>query len=787
MKTQEQFHFIGIGGIGMSALARILLEKKIAVSGSDLKLTSTTESLQRLGANICPKQGPENVQTQHTVVYSSAVKGDNPEFQAAKDLNCRVMHRSELLHHLMAGQKCLGVVGTHGKTTTTSLLASILKHAKMDPSYAIGGILTEQDSNGAFGQGEYFVAELDESDGSFQRFHPYGAIITNVAAEHLDHYGDIMTLEGAFKEFIGTVAETKHLFYCGDDPFLKANGKGRSYGMDPDNDVQILSIAYRGWKTYFDLSIDGKCYEDISLSLPGDHNVLNAAACFALALSLDIEEDLIRAAIGDFKGVSRRCEKIGERNHILTIDDYAHHPTEIKTTLKAIRKSIGDRRLIVAFQAHRYSRTRDCLGKFKGVFSEADQVIIPEIYAAGESPIPGISHKEILAEIQGDASSSETHIPKNKLLAYLRKKLKPHDVLVTMGAGDITEIGRQLYKEKELFPQEKLKIAVLMGGSPTEHAISLVSARTMIGALKNGPYEIEEFLINADLTWGEASSEGALLSSDTIIRLSKCDLAIPALHGPFGEDGTIQGFLETLGLPYLGPNQTAASIAMDKVSTKRLMQAVGIKVAKYLAFTKAEWFSDLKSHLRKISAELHYPLYVKPCHLGSSVGVCKVDNEEGLIEAAKKAFDLDHDLLIEEEIKGREMEFAVMGNDDVRVAGPGELLTNGETYSYEKKYGKDSAQTTPDPLMNLDLKIEGKRLAELAYRTARCTGFSRVDFFLDKDNHYWLNEINPIPGFTAISLFPSLWYNEGIALPDLMGLLICYAMGNHHNRLRMRR
>lgn len=444
----EDYHFIGIGGIGMSALARILLQRGVHVSGSDKSASLITEELKNLGAEIFIGHSAALISRPLTVVYNSDIPLENPEYVEAKKRGYPIWHRSDLLKKLMEGSSPLLVSGTHGKTTTSSLLAHTLVKAGLDPSYAIGGIVRSLGSNGGAGEGGYFVAEADESDGTFLKYSSYGAILTNVDNDHLNFWQTEKRLEDGFKQFATQVSSREHLFFCSDDERLKAlNIKGVSYGFDEEAELQVTSYRQEAWKNVFDIHFDGRDFADIEIPLIGGHNVLNAAAVFGLSLRLKVNEQAIRSALKSFEGVGRRAEKKGEYKGVAIYDDYAHHPTEIFATLRAIKTAIGDKRLVVAFQPHRYTRTKDCMDLFPEAFEHADLVLLTDIYAAGEKPLPGVNIESLLKKLQNRCSAEICYHSRPELAHFVSTLLRPKDVFVTMGAGDITKLGPELLEQ----------------------------------------------------------------------------------------------------------------------------------------------------------------------------------------------------------------------------------------------------------------------------------------------------------------------------------------------------
>ncbi|NGX43511.1 MAG: UDP-N-acetylmuramate--L-alanine ligase [Chlamydiae bacterium] len=443
----EKYHFIGIGGIGMSGLARILLEGGVEVSGSDLTINSIMKTLQEKGAKIFTEHSGRHISPSMTVVFSTSIAQDNPEYQAAVLLGCRMLHRSDLLLELMEGSKTLAVTGTHGKTTTSALLAWVLSEAGFEPSFAVGGMLTSFQSNAKQGGGEYFVVEADESDGTFLKYAPHGAIVTNIGFEHMDHFQTEEMLLRSFKTFLERVENPDLFFWCGDDERLrKLAQRGTTYGFEEGCQLRATNFCQRGWTSCFDVSFEEKKYSAVEASLTGKHNVSNVLAVFGFALRLGIEETQIRRTLKSFQGVSRRCEKKGEAQEVLFIDDYAHHPTEIKAILHAIRQAVKNRRLIAVFQPHRYTRTKDCLGSYGNIFDEVDELLITDIHAAGEAPIPGISSETILAEVQKNSKIPSFYVSHDNLVAQLSEAVRPTDVVVTLGAGNITQIGPETMK-----------------------------------------------------------------------------------------------------------------------------------------------------------------------------------------------------------------------------------------------------------------------------------------------------------------------------------------------------
>jgi UDP-N-acetylmuramate--alanine ligase len=437
-----KYHFIGIGGVGMSALARIMREKGHEVSGSDVAKSYVTKDLEEIGIDIFYEQVKENITKDQIVVYSTAIKPSNPEWIAARE-NVK-MHRSELLEELLAEKNALLVVGAHGKTTTTSLLSHIFETASFDPSFVIGGFSDSLHlANGRCGKGDYFIAEGDESDGSFLRANPFGAIITNVDFDHLDFWKSEDALLEAYQKFIKQVKRKELLFYFHEDHFLTLwKTEGISYGFDENADLRASNIRFSKGRQFFTIGFQGKTFDDVQLNLLGRHNVLNAIACFGMAYSLGIQEEKIRLALATFKGVKRRLEWKGNVNGADIYDDYAHHPEEIEATLAALRQAFKDLRRIAVFQPHRYTRLKDLMAQFANakVWKDSDELIVTDIFSAGEDKIEGVTIEVFLKQLE----KKFTYVPRDKLTDFLRKKIQANDLVVTLGAGDITKVSAEL-------------------------------------------------------------------------------------------------------------------------------------------------------------------------------------------------------------------------------------------------------------------------------------------------------------------------------------------------------
>lgn len=451
----RHIHFIGIGGIGMSGIAQIVLRKGIKVSGSDIKESKITAKLMELGAQVFIGHSCENLRGADVVVYSSAITEENPEFREAKRLNIPLVRRAEILAQLMADKTVIAVTGSHGKTTTTSLVVTLLIEAGFSPTAAIGGILKGLETNAYIGDGKFFVAEADESDGSFLCYSPKYSIITNIDREHLDYYKSFENEVDAFKCFIGNTQSNGCVFCCGDDINLRRILKGYKnkymfFGMGEDSEIYPANIVMKGFGSEFDCYYKGKFLDRFSLLLTGTHNISNSLGVIALGLELGLPLHMIKKALFNCHGSARRMEVKFKSKNFTLIDDYAHHPTEIRATLKAAR-NIGNNRIIAVFQPHRYTRTKLLLEDFADCFDMADGVIVTDIYAASESPIEGVSAHVVCEKIKSCfPEKSPLYVPKTDIIAHIIRSIKPGDLIITLGAGDITRICDGLAKELAL-------------------------------------------------------------------------------------------------------------------------------------------------------------------------------------------------------------------------------------------------------------------------------------------------------------------------------------------------
>jgi UDP-N-acetylmuramate--alanine ligase len=449
-KRYQQIHFVGIGGSGMSGVAEILLNLGYRVTGSDQKRNEAVERLEQLGAKVFVGHEAGHVEGAHVVVYSSAVSRDNIEVQVARQRGIPVIPRAEMLAELMRLKYGIAVAGTHGKTTTTSMIGAVLSEGKLDPTIVVGGRVTNLGSNARLGQGEYLVAEADESDGSFLKLAPTLAVVTTVDAEHLDHYGTLDAIRDAFVTFVNKVPFYGAAILCLDQPNIqllipRIDKRIITYGLESGADLVARRLHLSGLTGRFEVFQRGTSLGECTLQVPGRHNVLNALAAITVALDLEIPFLTIQKALAGFTGVQRRFQVLGQAGGVTVIDDYAHHPVEIRATLAAAKAGF-DRRVVTIFQPHRYTRTYHLREEFLTAFNQADVLIVMDIYPAGEAPIPGVNAADLADAIRAHGHRDVTYLGRDRarVFDHVIDITRPGDLVITLGAGDVSQLGAEL-------------------------------------------------------------------------------------------------------------------------------------------------------------------------------------------------------------------------------------------------------------------------------------------------------------------------------------------------------
>ncbi len=451
-------HFVGIGGIGMSGLAEVLRTLEFEVSGSDLKPNENTRRLESLGVRVFFGHAADNVRGADVVVYSSAISVQNPEIARARALEIPIIPRAEMLAELMRSRYAVTIAGSHGKTTTTSLVATVLRAAGLDPTVVVGGKVNALGTNARHGEGDLFVAEADESDGSFLKLTPTIAVVTNIDAEHLDHYGTHDAVKEAFVQHVNRVPFYGLCVLCIDHPSVqeilpRIERRHMTYGVSRQAVYRAKNARFEGLATHFDALRRTEPLGTFVVHMPGAHNILNALAAIAVADELGVPLDVTRDAIASFHGVQRRFTVLGQPSYakpggkpgdVMIVDDYGHHPAEIEATLDAAQRGF-DRRVVVAFQPHRYTRTKLLFDEFTRAFNKADVLVVTDVYAAGEKPIEGATGEALAAAIRAHGHRAVSYVPDKKAVARaLHALLEPGDLVIALGAGDINASAREL-------------------------------------------------------------------------------------------------------------------------------------------------------------------------------------------------------------------------------------------------------------------------------------------------------------------------------------------------------
>src|SRR5690554_463099 len=455
MRRVRRIHFVGIGGAGMAGIAEVLLNQGYQVSGSDIAENANTQRLRQLGAKVAIGHNAAHVATASVVVVSTAIHKHNPELLAAQELLIPIVRRAEMLAELMRFRHGIAVAGTHGKTTTTSLLASIFAEAELDPTFVIGGLLTSAGSNARLGNSKYLIAEADESDASFLHLQPMVAVVTNIEADHMDTYeGDFGRMQDTYIDFLHNLPFYGLAVMCTDDPVIQSllTRVGRqivTYGFNSEADVRAVQFNQVGHQSRFTVLRKGKDPLSIELNLPGRHNALNALAAIAVATDEGIEDSAIVAALAKFAGIGRRFQQYGafacDDGDVLLVDDYGHHPSEVAATIQAAKAGWPERRLVMCFQPHRYSRTRDLYEDFVDVLSDVDSLIMLDVYSAGEEPVAGADSRSLCRSLRQRGKLDPVYVKEvQQVPARLAELIQPGDIVLTQGAGNVGGLAKLL-------------------------------------------------------------------------------------------------------------------------------------------------------------------------------------------------------------------------------------------------------------------------------------------------------------------------------------------------------
>ena len=725
--------------------------------------------LKSLGARVFVGHKAKNILDDKgnpvdAIVCSSAIPPDNPEIVAASKFKIPKLHRSDINAALLNSHKGIAVAGSHGKTTTTSMIGYVLHHAGVDPTIIIGGESTDLGTGAVLGKSDWLVSEADESDGSFVTLKPKITVVTNIEDDHLDHYGTMERIRAAFKIFIENIDREEGVaVLCFDNENLRSLSKDIdrkiiSYAIDNEADFTAQNIRPTKKGITFEVVHGGETLGKINLEIHGRHNVLNSLATIATALQVGVSFDKIAEALSSFHGAKRRFQTKGRIRNILVVDDYAHHPTEIAATLKAARET-KPHKVVCIFQPHRYSRTQLVLKEFGGAFKDADMLVLTDVYSAGEEKISGVSGESILHEVLRTTNQAVSYIPNREdIAAAIKDQLSPGDLVITMGAGDIYKTGEELLESLKDWSGKK--IIVVCGGTSTEAEVSRRTGKAIYEALLSKHYNAELLELNPQ-------------TFANTIREKNCAIVFNAVHGKYGEDGLIQGTLDMLKIPYTGSDVLAAALTMDKVATKHFLNSANLSTPKFKVYREADRRNDLAGDIEKIFG---LPVVIKAASQGSSIGVSIVEHAEDIDAAVDDAFSFGDEILVEEFIRGRELTVAVCGNEDEAEALPViEITTTTGRYDYKSKYTKGmSTHIVPAPLPDA-LTAEVQRLAVAAFKLCKCAGVARIDMMLSEKNIPYVIEVNSVPGMTETSLVPDAARAAGIEFPELCEKILAFA------------
>lgn len=737
------FYLVGIGGAGMSGLALMLKRRSLAVSGSDSTPSPATDALERAGIEVRLGHSQNEFTRDQQIVISDAIDlNSNPEILAAKAAGCSLFRRSQLLGWLLRNKRVIAVTGTHGKTTTTGLLGAALRAGGLDPTIIIGAFVPEIGSPVFEGSSDWAVVEACEAYDSFHDLKPEHILLTNLELDHVDFHGSWEALRGSVERFVQSLPAKGTLVYCAED-----DGAAEIGGS------AVSAIGYR------QLSSD-----ELALSIPGEHNRLNASGAIEMAMLVGVSNEEAKRGVAEFGGAERRLELIAEDvKGITVIDDYAHHPTEILASISALRERYPNRRLVVVFQPHLYSRTADQIPEFAEALSKADVLAITDIYPAREAPMPGVSSARIaeLATVPCD------YVPCRHLLPrHVARKVQVGDVVVGMGAGNISEFaGEFLHELNRPTSQmvrsgnEKLNIWVAYGGDSAEREVSLHSGRAVASALESRGHKVS--LVDfSEIMLGKGSLAG-------LQGPNRPDVVLLAVHGTRAEDGAIQGLLELLHVPYSGSGIQASAIAMDKNLSKEILERAGVRTPKGILVTSG---ADLKNAPTG-------PWIVKPNAQGSTVGLSFVEKQDQLAAAVEKALHYDESALVEEWIAGMEISVPVLGD---RALNPVEIVPNSGRYDFASKYLPGATTEIVPARLPENVLSEAQKLALKSHQALGCAGATRTDMIVQDGSHALVVlEVNTLPGMTATSLLPNSARSLGIEMPELCEWMALDALERH--------
>jgi len=762
---KTHFFLVGIGGAGMSALARLLKEKGLAVAGTDSTLSPEVERLLSEGIAVHVGHVGEPLReiaepATTALILSDAINLEtSPEVAVARELGIPLLRRSQLLGWLLKGKRVIAITGTHGKTTTTGMTGSGLIAAGLDPLVVVGASIPQWGGPVHYGKGEWAVVEACEAYDALHDLDPYIVILTNLELDHVDFHGNYENLRASILRFVNRVPNDGTFVFCSDDRGASevaehTTAQTFGYGLSSTWLRQVSNRFKLG------LSSDSLVGKVTHLATPGEHNQLNASGALAAICLLNehgytVDLDKAMEGIAAFRGAERRLQLLRDGD-IAVVDDYAHHPTEIAASLGAVRQRFcgNDRRLVVVFQPHLYSRTAPLIREFAEALSLADEIVLTDIYPAREDPMPGVSSSLIAEKV----TKPIHYVPSRHLLPQkVAKMARKGDVIVGMGAGNIGDFAPALVRELDR-SRVPLDIVVLYGGDSAEREVSLHSGRACHAALQRKGHNAT-LVDMTDLLHSKADLA-------RFVGAKRPDLVFLAVHGTHAEDGAIQGLLELLHIPYTGSGIQASAIAMDKAMTKQVLQASGIRVPRGV-------------HLKEMEPPINLrpPLVVKPNAQGSTVGLSFVEKPECLCSALATAFSYDDSILVEEWVTGMEISVPVL---DGEALLPVEIAPTSGRYDFASKYTPGATEEIVPARLPQKTNEEARRIALAAHHALGCAGATRTDMIVrnheSESPEIFVLEVNTLPGMTNTSLLPNSAAAAGIPFDDLCQRLVEDAM-----------
>lgn len=727
LNEAKSFFLVGIGGAGMSGLARMLNHRGHKVRGTDSTDSPLIQQMITEGIEVFIGHTGEPIQAGDAVILSDAIDlSISPEVKRAIELGCGIFRRSQGLAWVLRGRKTIAVTGTHGKTTTTGMIAAGLRAAGMDPLVVVGAEVPEFGSAIVEGKGEYAVVEACEAYESYRDLEPYISVLTNLELDHIDYHKSYDRLLASMRRFLNKTSEDGGIVISSDPGAQEAA-----------EELARKRADYNG-STFVSLSGGTKPV------IPGSHIELNAGGALQACIMAGADPALAAKGIASFRGAERRLQILRDGD-IKVVDDYAHHPTEIAASLQAIREGNPGRRLIVVFQPHLYSRTEPLINEFAAALSSADVVVLTDIYPARENPIPGVSSLRIAEKV----TKPVHYVPLRHLLPrFVRKISQSGDVVIGMGAGSIGEFTPAFINE--LDRPSKPKVAVIYGGESPEREVSLNSGRAVKAAVDRLGYD--GIMIDC--------SEKLLGSGEIkqLIGKDRPDLAILAIHGTGAEDGALQGFLNLIHIPFSGCDVMASSIAMDKEMTKKILASQGLPVPGGIKVRKGDPLENLPK----------FPVVVKPNNQGSTVGLYFVDKHEDLQTAVDKAFMYADEVLIEEQIFGTEISVPVFGD---KAMPPVEVVPASGVYDFASKYVIGATEEICPARILEDKMALAKEYALRSHQALGCSGITRTDMIVEA-NRIVILEVNTLPGMTPTSLVPKSADSVGMSFDQVVEWMI---------------